>query len=55
MFHHRLRRQGFWLGLCAIPFLFADVPVAVAAKIKMAFPGPVTTFSLPYLLSLIHI
>ena len=51
MFHHRLRWHGFWLGLCAIPFLFADAPVAVAAKIKMAFPGPVTTFSLPYLVA----
>src|SRR5215218_2756867 len=51
MFHHRLRWHGFWLGLCAIPFLIADAPVAAAAKIKMAFPGPVTTFSLPYLVA----
>ena len=51
MSHHRLRWHRFWLGLCAIPFLFADAPVAVAAKIKMAFPGPVTTFSLPYLVA----
>ena len=41
----------FWLGLCAVPFLIVDAPDAVAAKIKMAFPGPVTTFSLPYLVA----
>ena len=51
MFHHRLRWHRFWLGLCAVPFLIVDAPVAVAAKIKMAFPGPVTTFSLPYLVA----
>src|ERR1700730_9392734 len=51
MSHHRLRWHGFWLGLCAILFLLADAPVAVAAKIKMVFPGPVTTFSLPYLVA----
>ena len=51
MSHHRLRWHRFWLGLCAIAFLFADAPVAAAAKIKMAFPGPVTTFSLPYLVA----
>src|SRR5437899_10163181 len=28
-----------------------DAPAAFAAKIKMVFPGPVTTFSLPYLVA----
>jgi NitT/TauT family transport system substrate-binding protein len=51
MSHHRLRWHRFWLGLCAVPFLIVDAPDAVAAKIKMAFPGPVTTFSLPYLVA----
>src|SRR4029078_3195445 len=49
MSNHVVRWRAFWLGLCAIPLLIAEAPVAVAAKIKMAFPGPVTTFSLPYL------
>jgi ABC-type nitrate/sulfonate/bicarbonate transport system substrate-binding protein len=30
---------------------FFDAPAAFAGKIKMAFPGPVTTFSLPYLVA----
>jgi NitT/TauT family transport system substrate-binding protein len=48
--HHRLRWRAFWLSLCsAAVLLVADVPGAAAAKIKMVFPGPVTTFSLPYL------
>jgi NitT/TauT family transport system substrate-binding protein len=51
MSHHRLRWHRFWLGLCAVPFLIVDAPDAIAAKIKMAFPGPVTTFSLPYLVA----
>src|SRR6478752_5321905 len=51
MFHHCLRWHGFWLGLCLAIALIADAPVAVAAKIKMVFPGPVTTFSLPYLVA----
>ena len=51
MSHHRFRWHRFWLGLCAVPFLMVEAPDAVAAKIKMAFPGPVTTFSLPYLVA----
>src|SRR5215204_1631469 len=37
------------IGLCAV--LAVDVvnaPTAAAAKIKMVFPGPATTFGLPY-------
>jgi NitT/TauT family transport system substrate-binding protein len=30
---------------------FFDAPAAFAGKIRMAFPGPVTTFSLPYLVA----
>jgi hypothetical protein len=42
--------RALWLSLCAV-LLLADVPAAVAGKIKMVFPGPVTTFSLPYLVA----
>jgi ABC-type nitrate/sulfonate/bicarbonate transport system substrate-binding protein len=42
--------RALWLNLCAI-LLVADAPPAVAGKIKMVFPGPVTTFSLPYLVA----
>lgn len=38
--------------LCVLALLAAfDAPAAHAAKIKMVFPGPVTTFSLPYLVA----
>ena len=33
------------------PLPIVDARVAVAAKVKMVFPGPVTTFSLPYLVA----
>jgi len=50
--HHRARWRAFLLGLCSAAVLIvADVPGAFAAKIKMVFPGPVTTFSLPYLVA----
>ena len=39
-------------GLCVVAALLAlDASTAGAAKIKMVFPGPVTTFSLPYLVA----
>ena len=38
------------LGIAAALVVF-DAPAADAGKIKMAFPGPVTTFSLPYLVA----
>src|SRR5256712_10439291 len=41
---------GFGISLCtAGARLVFDAPAADAGKIKMVFPGPVTTFSLPYL------
>jgi ABC-type nitrate/sulfonate/bicarbonate transport system substrate-binding protein len=39
------------LILAVVAALVFEVPAASAAKIKMAFPGPVTTFSLPYLVA----
>ncbi len=39
------------LGIVAALASF-DAPAAFAAKIKMVFPGPATTFSLPYLVAL---
>jgi len=48
--HIRLRAVA--QGLCVVAALLAlDAPAAGAAKIKMVFPGPVTTFSLPYLVA----
>ncbi len=38
------------LGVIAALAVF-DARAAFAAKIKMVFPGPVTTFSLPYLVA----
>jgi ABC-type nitrate/sulfonate/bicarbonate transport system substrate-binding protein len=38
------------LGVVAA-LIFLDVSAANAGKIKMVFPGPVTTFSLPYLVA----
>jgi NitT/TauT family transport system substrate-binding protein len=48
--HTLARLRACLLGLCAlaVPTVF-DAPAARAAKIKVVFPGPVTTFSLPYL------
>src|SRR6195256_3173964 len=44
--------RAFLLSACLIPALsLVDTSAAFAAKIKMAFPGPVTTFSLPYLVA----
>ena len=51
MSHHRVRWRLFCSTLCLAAALIVDAPVAVAAKIKMVFPGPVTTFSLPYLVA----
>jgi hypothetical protein len=48
--HGPIRLRALWLSLCAV-LLLADAPTAVAGKIKMVFPGPVTTFSLPYLVA----
>jgi ABC-type nitrate/sulfonate/bicarbonate transport system substrate-binding protein len=48
--HIRLRAVA--QGLCVVAALLAlDASAARAAKIKMVFPGPVTTFSLPYLVA----
>src|SRR5215470_898000 len=45
MFPYRCSvRTGLLIALAFIP---CDCPSAFAAKIKMAFPGPATTFSLP--------
>ncbi|HEY7972666.1 MAG TPA: ABC transporter substrate-binding protein, partial [Xanthobacteraceae bacterium] len=37
---------------CAIALTFAPAPAAVAAKIKLVSAGPVTTYSLPFLVAL---
>src|SRR5262249_19122011 len=43
---------SFCMGVCIAAALLAfDAPAANAGKIKMVFPGPVTTFSLPYLVA----
>src|SRR5712692_441548 len=40
------------IGLCVLAILaLLDARAAFAGKIKMVFPGPVTTFSLPYLVA----
>jgi ABC-type nitrate/sulfonate/bicarbonate transport system substrate-binding protein len=50
--NRRVRWRAFCLSLCSFAVLsIADAPVAFAGKIKMVFPGPVTTFSLPYLVA----
>jgi len=46
----RLRAIGGSLCIAAVIFI-VNVSAADAAKIKMVFPGPVTTFSLPYLVA----
>jgi ABC-type nitrate/sulfonate/bicarbonate transport system substrate-binding protein len=50
--HFCVRLRGLLLSAClvAAPSVL-DARVALAGKIKMAFPGPVTTFSLPYLVA----
>jgi ABC-type nitrate/sulfonate/bicarbonate transport system substrate-binding protein len=50
MSHHLHRRLLTWLyriGFCALATLALHIPTANAAKIRMVFPGPPTTFSLP--------
>ena len=47
----RLRAIAPCLCIAAALFLTFDASPAHAAKIKMVFPGPVTTFSLPYLVA----
>jgi NitT/TauT family transport system substrate-binding protein len=49
-FHFRLRAGLAALALAASVAVL-DAPAAAAVKIKMVFPGPVTTFSLPYLVA----
>src|SRR5207248_3954146 len=46
----RLRAISPSLGIAAA-LLMIGAPPAAATKIKMVFPGPVTTFSLPYLVA----
>jgi ABC-type nitrate/sulfonate/bicarbonate transport system substrate-binding protein len=47
-----IRLRAVVQGLCVVAALLAlDASTAGAAKIKMVFPGPVTTFSLPYLVA----
>ncbi|MFL6824381.1 MAG: ABC transporter substrate-binding protein [Xanthobacteraceae bacterium] len=47
-----IRLRAVVQGLCVVAALLAlDASAAGAAKIKMVFPGPVTTFSLPYLVA----
>jgi hypothetical protein len=48
----RLRLLLGIFGLAA--FNLSQVPAADAGKIRMVFPGPVTTFSLPYLVAQKH-
>src|SRR5713101_7962462 len=48
----RARLRDLLLSLAVVAALIVlDSPAASAGKIKMAFPGPVTTFSLPYLVA----
>src|SRR5215470_1510957 len=54
--HGPIRLRVFGPSLCislciAAALLVFDAPAANAGKIKMVFPGPVTTFSLPYLVA----
>jgi NitT/TauT family transport system substrate-binding protein len=52
MSHIPLRLRAIGPSLCiAAALLMIGAPPAAATKIKMAFPGPVTTFSLPYLVA----
>ena len=50
--HACIRLRALVPSLCLVAALLVfDAPAADAAKIKMVFPGPVTTFSLPYLVA----
>ena len=50
--HACIRLRALVPSLCVVAALLVlDTPGADAAKIKMVFPGPVTTFSLPYLVA----
>src|SRR5947207_1720068 len=52
MSHIPLRLRAIGPSLCiAAALLMIGAPPAAATKIKMVFPGPVTTFSLPYLVA----
>src|SRR5215470_20026242 len=52
MSHIPLRLRAIGPCLCiAAALLMTGAPPAVATKIKMVFPGPHTTFSLPYLVA----
>src|SRR5207245_404606 len=48
----RFRARLSSIGLCALAVIaLLDARAAFAGKVKMVFPGPVTTFSLPYLVA----
>src|SRR5262249_40133908 len=52
MAHIRVSFRCSLVSVCLIAFLvLMDARPAGAGKIKMVFPGPVTTFSLPYLVA----
>jgi ABC-type nitrate/sulfonate/bicarbonate transport system substrate-binding protein len=46
-----IRLRAYAAGLCMTAAVACFNAPALAAKIKMVFPGPVTTFSLPYLVA----
>ena len=48
----RLCARLLSIGLCVLAAIaLLDARAALAGKVKMVFPGPVTTFSLPYLVA----
>src|SRR5437867_2694557 len=48
----RFRARLSSIGLCVLAAIaLLDARAAFAGKVKMVFPGPVTTFSLPYLVA----
>src|SRR5207237_6781565 len=49
--HPCVRLRACATGLCRMTTVPCFDAPAFAAKIKMVFPGPVTTFSLPYLVA----
>src|SRR5438270_2701324 len=52
MSHIPLRLRAIGPTLCVVAALLTlEASAAAATKIKMVFPGPVTTFSLPYLVA----
>jgi len=52
MSHIPLRLRAIGPTLCLVAALLTlEASAAAATKIKMVFPGPVTTFSLPYLVA----